>query len=882
MSQPSNHPAPPTIPESLRRQLEDFRRQLWRIKVIEAVAAGCLGLLLSFLLVFGLDRLWPTPSLVRLAILLGGTSLFAVFAPYWLRRWVWGHRREAQIARLIARRQPGLGDRLLGVIELQEQDESAESLSPRLRAAAMEVVAAEAASRNLAEALPPSRHRRWSFAVLASLALAAAVFCLAPRAGFNSLRRWLMPLGNTPRYTFTLLDCPPESLAVPFGESFDVSIRLSPESERHPANGTARYGHQPPVSSSLSGNTYHFSFPGQQDPGVVLFEIGDAIHRLSVTPVQRPAAESVVARVRFPDYLHIQPKSYDLRTGVLSVIQGSTVEVMLTTTRPLRESTYGPTIAGPQFSAEDKAPAPPVFQSTQGRLTLHGNQATTPPIAIGATPFQIPFRWTDQLGIQGDSGFRVRIDPLQDQAPTVYLQGVDRQKAILPEETLEFEVFSEDDFGVKECGIEWKGELTGARGSSPAKGEMQLATGGPETRRLSHNTPFSPAAIGIGPQKLVVRAYAEDYLPGRGRVYSEPVILYVLTRDEHAQMLKGQFDRLLGELEDLARRERNQFEENQRLERLEGAELQKDPNRARLKNQQEQENDNTHRMDELSKNMEQLFKDAARNKDIDKQTLKNMAEAQRSMKELASQDMPNVEGKLSDSQDQRDTSEQAKQDVQDAVKEQQKVLDKMQQAIDKANEANRRFEAGTFVNRLKKAAGEESGVASVLIEGFSRSGGLSFAELDPSDVHRIDDTYKQQSTTASDLRWLQEDLGHYFTRTNKEAFKKILDEMQTAKIDLGLDDILRMLKQNHSAKSITSARTWSDQLNEWAKKLEGEMQQGAGGGGGGEGGPSQEDEDFEFNLRVMRLIQQQQDIRSRTRALEEFRRSIAHEPSPSR
>ena len=876
MPLPSDNPTPTPIPESLRRQLDDFRRQLWRIKITEAITAGLLGLLVSFLLVFGLDRFWPTPSLVRLAILLFGTSLFVVFAPYWLRRWVWGHRREAQIARLIARRQPGLGDRLLGVIELQDQDESAESLSPRLRAAAMEAVAAEAASRKLGEALPPSRHRRWSFAVMASLALAAAVFSLAPRAGLNALRRWIMPLGDTPRYTFTVLDHPPESLAVPFGEAFELKLTLSPDSEHRPSSGEARYGHQPAVSANLGGNSYLFSFPGQQDPGVVECKIGDAIHRIAVTPVQRPSAESVTALIHYPAYLHLPPKSIDLRTGVLSTVQGGTVDIAIQTTRPLREAEFGPTIPDTSPAAEG-TPAPPPFHAVHGSLTLQVGKASTPPITIGSTPFQIPFHWTDQLGLQGDAGFRLRVDPLPDQAPTVYLQGVDRQKALLPEETLEFEVFSEDDFGVNECGIEWQGELTGTRGSTAAKGEMQLAAGGPETRRLSHGAPFSPAAIGIGPQKLTLRAYAEDYLPGRGRVYSEAVTLYILTLDEHAQMLKSRFDRLLGELEYLARRERNQFEENQRLERLDGSELQKDQNQSRLKSQQSAENDNVHRMDEMSKNMEQLFKDAARNKDIDKDTLRKMADSMKSMKELAAQDMPKVEGKLSDSQDQRNTSEQAKQDMQDAVKEQQKVLDKMQEAIDKANEANRRFEAGTFVNRLKKAAGEESGIASGLIEGFNRSGGLSFAELDPSDIHRLEESHKQQTATASDLRWLQEDLGHYFTRTNKEIFKQILDEMQASKIDLGLDEVTRMLTLNHSAKSITSTRSWADQLNAWAKKLEGDMQSGGGGGGGQS--PNPEDEDFEFNLRVMRLIQQQQDLRSRTRALEEFHRAIKPQTS---
>ena len=116
MAQISPSPRVP-IPESLHERLAEFRRRLWRLKVMEAVVAGLVGLLVSFLLVLVLDRVWPTPAWLRLLILIGGVSLFAVFAPYWLHRWVWGQRRDAQLARLIARRYPGLGDRLLGAIE---------------------------------------------------------------------------------------------------------------------------------------------------------------------------------------------------------------------------------------------------------------------------------------------------------------------------------------------------------------------------------------------------------------------------------------------------------------------------------------------------------------------------------------------------------------------------------------------------------------------------------------------------------------------------------------------------------------------------------------------------------------------------------------------
>jgi hypothetical protein len=94
------------IPKDLRNQLADFQKALWRIKITEAVLAGIFGLLISFLVVFILERFFPLPPLARLGILLAGTSLAAVFAPYWVRRWVYGHRREEQLARLIPKSSP--------------------------------------------------------------------------------------------------------------------------------------------------------------------------------------------------------------------------------------------------------------------------------------------------------------------------------------------------------------------------------------------------------------------------------------------------------------------------------------------------------------------------------------------------------------------------------------------------------------------------------------------------------------------------------------------------------------------------------------------------------------------------------------------------------
>ena len=855
------------IPEALRLQLDHFRRHLWRVKILEAIAAGFIGLLVSFLLVYGLDRFFQTPGWARLGILLAGISLFAVFAPFWLHRWVWRQRQETQLARLIARRYPGLGDRLLGVIELQEQQGNADSLSPRLRDAAMQAVAEETGKRQLTEALPPQRHRRWALAALGLAAGVAAALIVTPRAGFNAFQRWLMPLSNTERYTFTKLDNPPVYRAVAFGEAFEITLKLANESEQRPALASGRYGLQAAVEAPLVADSYHFTFPGQQDPGILAFRIGDLRHEVRIEPVQRPGMESVAAVVISPEYLKIPEKTVDLNTGVVSAVEGSKIRIALTTNRPLAAATFGPSRSQAIEEPRESAAYLPV----QGALEISGLTAKTPVIDVGAVPFEIPFAWTDKFGLSGESGFKLRVDAQQDAPPTCYLQGIDRQKVMLPEETVDLEVLTEDDFGVKQMGIEWSGQFTRPTDERPAQGELKLSDGSPEERRLAKSASFSPAAFGISPQKITLRGYVEDYLPERDRVYSEPVILYVLTRDEHAQMLKSKFDRTVSELEDLARREQELLDENERLERLGGDELQNEANAKRLENQQAAEAESKRRMHELTERMEELMKDSARNGDIAKDTLKKMAESLKPMQELSQQDLPQVEEKLGDSQEPSNTPEKTGKDVAKAVEEQKKAVEKMQQAIAKANDASKQFEAGTFVNRLKKAAGEQNGIASSLIDAYERILGTKSSKLDPSDQRRLKETIGQQANTASDLRWLQEDLGSYFARTKTESFKEILDAMRDSQIDIGLEKVRTLLTANHSYVATENSKKWADKLTEWAKKLEGEKDKSDSSGGGGDKDP--EDEDFEFMLRVMKMVQQEQDLRAQTRALEQLRRS---------
>ena len=886
-SSPSQPPHQAPIPEGLRNQLEQFKKRLWQIKIAEAVLAGFFGLLFSFLLVFGLDRFIETPNIVRLVILLVGVSLFVLFAPYWVRRWVYGHRRENQLAKLISRRFPKLGDRLLGAVELQDQQEEKDSLSPALRSAAMRTVAADAAGRDLLDALPAARHKKWSLAVMALFVMMVIALIAVPEAGVNALKRWIMPLSDTQRFTFTQLDLSGFNTPhhVPYGESFILTVPLSKETNRRPETARARYGDGEWVEAKLVGNSYSFIFPGQRATDQLYLEADDARHSLPVEPVIRPSMENVRATIKLPKYLQRPEINADLRSGFATVLEGSEIKIQAVASRELSAASAAivtiPKDVIPDAHAPSTGESPaqekkPVVEVTPQKvaLKLAKRKMTTGKILIGEHTLVIPMEWTDIYGLKADKQLKLRLESTQDQAPSTYIQGIERQHIMLAEETIDFEVLAEDDFGLKASGISWQGEFTKPTGGTPAKGELTLETGGPTRMTLKQPFSFSPANLSIEPQKLVLRSWTEDYKPGRGRVYSEPIVLYILTRDEHAQVLKNQFDRAIGELEDIARKEQNLNDENQRLERKDAKELQTDEGRKKLQKQQDAERENKERMKALTKKMEELFKDALRNGEIDKEALKKMSKALQAMRELSKEDLPKVEKKLEDAQSQRNTEEKSKKDLKEAVEEQKKALEKMKQALKDANEANQNFEASTFVNRLKRAASEQDGIASAFIDIIDKVIGSSFEELDPVEQRAIKASSDQQRQTAADVRWIQEDLAHYYARTQKEQHKKLVDAMRDSRIDEAMEVLSGRVSSNLSYGSIAQSRQWAAQLRKWAKELEGQKDNADGGGGEGGGQQEQEDKDFEFMLKVMRMIQKEQDIRGRTRALENLKRSL--------
>ena len=142
-------------------------------------------------------------------------------------------------------------------------------------------------------------------------------------------------------------------------------------------------------------------------------------------------------------------------------------------------------------------------------------------------------------------------------------------KVVLDSESLTFNVRGIDDFGIKRMGMEWKGfdKMT----SNPAEGERILGAGSPTSQEVSLAGTFNAKSLGIAPQPIYLRLFAEDYLPDRERVYSPIYTLYILTPEDHAIWLTDQLSKWHKHSLDVRDRELQLYETNKQLRNLDAA-----------------------------------------------------------------------------------------------------------------------------------------------------------------------------------------------------------------------------------------------------------------------------------------------------------------------
>ena len=916
------------LPESLQTQLQDFRRRVWSVKMAEAACAAAFGITMAFLLMFTLDRLWDTPGWPRLALFCTA-ALFCAAVPLGLYRWVWRNRHQDQLARLLSRKHPHVGDELLGVIELVHSD-SEQARSRALCEAAVNQVAETAAKRDFRDAVPNPRHKLWAWLTAVPATTAIAFFTIYPAAANNAWSRLTAPWRNIPRYTFAAVSPLPDRLIVAHGEPYTAEAKLKTGTEWSPKQARALIDGQLTVAAPLKDQSYSFALPPLIGPAKLEVRVGDWLQRVKIVPTLRPELTSVVASVELPDYLGLPgEKPKDVRGGAVSLVKGSKATFSATASRILSSA-----------KVDDRPRTPKGATVTSASVVVDG-------------PRTLIFRWEDEFGLAGKEPFSLSVAGRDDEAPTLTCENLPRTKVLLDTEQLAFKVHVQDDFGIKRVGIEWHG-LDNPLIATPANGEKLLAAGGNDQENLNLDGTFTAKTLGIEPQPVNVRIFAEDYLPGRPRVYSPTYLFYVLNAEQHAIWVTAQLSKWHRQSLEVRDREKQLFETNQRLRELSGEDLDRPETRRKIENQAAAERANGRRLSNLVMSGEDLVKQAARNPEIGVGHLERWAEMLQILKDISGTRMPSVADLLkeaaqapnlaenktgnrapkagetrasagggkspemkknnpptsvpqvadvesnqnSPNKEKKDDGPAAKKNpstprltlaqttligkggkegppppapaeaVEEAVTQQQDLLAEFEKISDELNKVLANLEGSTLVKRLKAASRTQLKVATRLGDFVGDAFGVAQTRVIGNAARSLAALSDQEVKGSQEVSLIMDDMSAYFERRRFAQFKSVLDEMRTADVIGGLRQLGDDVRKEHGV-SMAQCEYWSDTLDRWAEDLVDPANSGQC-----PGGKSKNSLPPSIVLEVLQILEGEVNLREETRVAQQAKSGL--------
>ncbi len=833
-----------TLPDSLVEQLRSYEARLRRFETLAAVSAGLAGLLVTFVLLFVSDRFVDTPRWARGILTFAGGALPAWFAHGWARHWLWNRRGPAELARLLQRHFRTLGDRLQGIIELTESPDLPPNISPGLLRAAVRQVAEESQSFTFAEAVPVKRPRRWALVAVTLLTLAAAPFVFAPKAAANALGRWLTPWAKIDRYTFASFADLPSQLVVAHGEAFDLVCGLDPDSAWKPEVVTARLNHDEPRQARLQNGRATFHIAGQTAKGTLGLRLGDASREIAIIPLHRPEMRELQAQVHLPDYLGYPESTVPVQGGSAEFLNGSTVSFLGSATRQLAEASM------------KSGEATPVVH-------VQGQTFVTPPQLVADLAGEAVFHWADDYGLTPAQPYKIHIGTTNDAAPRIDLEGLEPEMAILPTEVLKLNLLANDDYGLKDTWLGWSARPIGDPKAEPAKSEAAHHPGEHARKEISAATEFSPVHQKIPEDSVVeLTAYALDYLPTRKPVESAKYKIYVLSPAKHAERVRERMDQVLKKLDERIRDEERQLDETKSLSE-DKKQLAAEHTSEDLKRLEAGERINEAQMKKLTNEMNDVMKDALRNKEIPESAVAEWQKMTENLQQQATPPMDNAAQALQKA-NQQPSDREAK--VGEAQQQQEKALEAMRQAAKNMNTANQNLYARNFYNRLRAAAGQERQVAEGLKSLARATAGLRPEEIADDSKKQFKLVAGQQEDATKDVDRIVNDLEDFVKRVPNEKYEAVSKDMQEKQIVASLTELAKFVEANLGLKSLKTAKASGEQLDAWAVMLQGKSQEQ--GGGDGKGGDDMDPAKLELIIAIVRAAQAEDNIRDQTNLLE--------------
>lgn len=835
------------LPVTLAKKIDRFRSQLLLRLVTESTLWIIGATLVLFLICLGFDRLFLVPRVFRFLFLIGIGSMLAFLIYRIIKRKAF-FRKNTQLARLIMQALPRFGDRLLGVLELQEQDVNITHFSPQLHAAALQKVSKDAESISFRDALPKNTIRNSGFILCGLLiALGLIAFFFTPVIK-NTAARYFLPHKDIARFTYVKFQPTSKILYVAQNEAAEFSLKIAnldelPEIPKASASV---------ASSTLSAeydtqqNGFTFPLPPLEKAKKLKIKVQDARKTILIQPIQRPAIRSVKAQVRYPEYLKKQEESLLVTSDTIDLLKGSQVKLTLQLNDTIDQ--FG--LSGEQ----DKS-----FSLNKQKDTVESTWLTI------SESFDRSFQFTKK-GISSKKNQFIQVNAVEDTPPRVELFTTDENVVLLESEELNIKLFAKDDYGVQTLSLECF--RNSKRNDDTFLQSIPVNLADP-AERVQLNHLLSPEEIELRPQRFYLFATANDAFPDRKPTYSQPIEIEYLSFEEHAKRLQSQFAKVISQLENLI--ESEILLEKKNALSLRNNYLQESALKGTARESLQTERNNQKKITQLEEATRTLFQESVRNTPLNRELKIQIAQLSQSIQNISQDTYPNLLLQYEEIFTHQLGIQKTQQEFQKTISEEKELIATLTETLLRANSINQLFESSNFIQRLVQAVELENKVAAKLHTFFNENAGNAFSKLSPQKDRSLEKITQLQNRNLQSLKFLQDDLEDYFKRTQKEPFSLLSQEMEESGYQQELRKIARSIDKNHTYIAKANARKWSSLIETWIQSLSektttAKPSSGSGSGSGSGGGGSPESSgDLDFMLRVIELVKKQQAIREKTR-----------------
>lgn len=846
------------LPAELRRQFSALRARLWRTETFAAICGALALLTATYLLLFLSDRIWPTPSWIRVIFSVSGLLLAAVVIAPWIHRWHIKPRDTRTLSRMVQGRFRRLGDRLLGIVELSDPTTRPAHYSPALYHAAIRQVAEEARPFDFTEAVnrDPARRAGIALGVLGGCVLLLAV--LLPAASWNVFLRWIQPTAAVPHYTLVRFASLPDLIRVPHGESFEFVGRVERLSFWNPSRVQVRVGDQPPISTTVSNQAFRVEIPGQVEEGTLSLRFGDSRGQVNIVPTLRPSLLSLVSEIIPPEYLRAPSRNQNVSSGTLTAVDGSRVRLTGEASRDLDSARL--------FGIGSNA-IPLEVQGAEFR-----SEALDP-----SGMFQINLVWKDEFGLTNRAPWPLTIQLAKDLPPSVDLPGMQTEVAMLVNEVLEIDMNARDDFGLKEFGFHWQIVAGASITNAPQPQYYPFDIADTTRTNVSQSIGFSPPVLQVPANSVVeLSLSANDYFPNRESVRSRIVRIHVLGIAEHAELVRQHLEAVMSQLEEVTRLEEAISAGTKEINAATAEELKSAETAEKLDDLNSDQLSAANELSELAWEGMHTLREAMRNPSIDDSMMSDWAEKFQAMQDLARQKMKEAAESL------RAAAEhpgQREQKLGEAIEQEQDVLQALSDLQAEVNDDLDALQALTLAQRLRKLSAEEVDVREWLQKIVPSTVGL-----DPGD---LPDRFKQanlqlaesQDSVQESAVAMQGEISRFFERTGKLNYGEVSESMKEQRTEEELRRIWGFIQGNISLQAIQQLDVWAERFIEWAEQLEPPKQEDSGDGGGDGGGePPPGDDSLKHMLAFLRAREAEIKLKAQTTLLEQHRETVPDYP----